>query len=76
MSRLTLKQILLGNLRQTISPNNRMNYMAREKAYEALKNYTGQDFGYDADAWQEWFKNTKDPWKGLRELQASEQDNT
>jgi len=53
-----------------------MNYMAREKAYEALKNYTGQDFGYDADAWQEWFKNTKDPWKGLRELQASEQDNT
>jgi len=26
----------------------------RSRAYEELKASTGQDFGYDADAWEKW----------------------
>jgi len=29
---------------------------AKEDAYKALKTLTGQDFGYDIDAWQQWLK--------------------
>lgn len=30
-------------------------YMEKEKAYESLKFFTGQDFGYDAEAWIRWY---------------------
>lgn len=29
-----------------------MGYMTKERAYEALKDYTGQDFGYNVRAWK------------------------
>ena len=30
--------------------------MSREIALKRLQNRTGQDFGYDADAWEQWIK--------------------
>lgn len=30
----------------------------RSSAYEALKESTGEDFGYDADAWEKWGRET------------------
>lgn len=30
----------------------------RSRAYEVLKERTGQDFGYDADAWEKWAKES------------------
>lgn len=74
MSRLTLEQILIFNLAQKISEDNRMAYMTREDAYETLKKYTDEDFGYDTHAWERWFRENKeeDAWKGLRRLQESE----
>jgi hypothetical protein len=36
-------------------------YRSREVAYKELKHYTNQDFGYDVDAWRQWFKETNDP---------------
>ena len=34
------------------TPNERTS----EEAYQTLKWLTQQDFGYDGDAWREWFK--------------------
>jgi hypothetical protein len=31
-------------------------YYPKEEAYETLKRWTGQDFGYDTGAWREWFE--------------------
>lgn len=54
---------LLKNLQQKI-PHGRRGYIPHEEAYELLKAATGQDFGYDADAWKTWFKqNPLDPSK-------------
>lgn len=68
MSRLTLEQILIFNLDQRISEDDRMTYMTREDAYETLKECTCQDFGYDAKAWKKWFRENEFEvaWKGLR----------
>ena len=35
------------------------NYMTEAQAYEKLKDYTGQDFGYDEDKWRLWFAVNK-----------------
>lgn len=56
MIRLTAKQILLRNLQQRIPQQHKRLYMTREEAYEMLKERTGQDFGYDVDAWKKWLK--------------------
>jgi hypothetical protein len=32
--------------------------MMRSMAYHKLKESTGQDFGYDADAWEKWGRET------------------
>lgn len=32
-----------------------MGYMAKDEAYELLKQITLQDFGYDVQEWEQWF---------------------
>jgi hypothetical protein len=62
--RVTFKQRLLGNLAQRI-PYGFIDYMKQEHAYALLKHYTGQDFGYDIAAWEEWFNKTEKPFPNL-----------
>lgn len=53
MSRLTLEEILIANLNEKLHQGT-MPYMTKESAYQALKKWTGQDFGYDSTKWEEW----------------------
>jgi hypothetical protein len=41
-------------------PQGIVGYRSPEQAYKELKHLTGQDFGYDIDAWREWFENADD----------------
>jgi hypothetical protein len=43
----------LANLRQQL-PAGSLYYMARETAYEKLKELSGEDFGYDDKRWEKW----------------------
>lgn len=63
MTRLTYEQILIGNLQQKFPVEMKRVYATREQAYEELKRYTSQDFGYDVAAWKTWFKENKRPAK-------------
>ena len=56
MCRLTIFEIFLANLKQELPKTMRRQYSSKEKAYEALKRKSGQDFGYDAKAWERWLK--------------------
>ena len=56
MPRLTPVQKLLSNLEQKFPEHFGRLYMPKEKAYERLKQETGQDFGYDVEAWRKWFR--------------------
>lgn len=56
MTRLTLEEIYISNLKERI-PEGSMAYMTKEDAYIELKKWTGQDFGYDADKWEQWIKD-------------------
>jgi hypothetical protein len=47
--------IALLNLCNAISVKS-ANYMPRDVAYDWLKNHTKEDFGYDANAWEQWGK--------------------
>jgi hypothetical protein len=38
-------------------------YMSQERAYSELKRQTGQDFGYDVDAWAQWLDANKVNWR-------------
>jgi hypothetical protein len=49
---------LLTNLRQEL-PDGREGYLSKEVAYRKLKQWTGQDFGYDIRAWEKWLKKNK-----------------
>lgn len=51
--RLTRTELYLDNLKQLIPRDSRV-YMTREQAYEKLKEYSGQDFGNDIQAWETW----------------------
>jgi hypothetical protein len=57
MTRLTLGKLYLANLQERL-PGGR-GHMTKEQAYEALKQYTGQDFGYDIKAWRKWLRENK-----------------
>ena len=41
--------MLIENLRETVPVSTA--YMPKERAYEELKRLSGEDWGYDADAW-------------------------
>ena len=59
MTRLRLYTVLLHNLEQKIKPHQGRSYLTKEQAYKTLKAETGQDFGYDVDAWRKWLKENK-----------------
>ena len=44
------------NLRGEIPENHRREYLPRERALELLRQWTGQDFGLDADRWEDWLR--------------------
>jgi hypothetical protein len=56
MSQLTPYRGLLMNLRGEIPENRRREYLPRERALELLRQWTGQDFGLDADRWESWLR--------------------
>lgn len=41
------------NVKEEIEPRRR-EYLPKKEAYEQLKFHTGQDFGEDMNAWQQW----------------------
>lgn len=55
MTQLKIPDLLLANLQQQMRPG-QFGYMTREEAYDALKEDTGKDFGYDAKAWAKWLR--------------------
>jgi hypothetical protein len=57
LSRLTFFQGLLLNLEQIFAKEQLREYLTREEAYKLLKEHTGQNFGYDAEAWREWLQS-------------------
>lgn len=59
MTRLRPFQILLMNLDEKISSSNIKIFLPKEKAYEILKEKTGQDFGYDVSEWRLWLIENK-----------------
>jgi hypothetical protein len=60
MTRLLPLQGLIKNMAGEISKNNMRVYMPKEKAYELLKEWTGQDFGQDIEAWKNWVEKHPD----------------
>jgi hypothetical protein len=44
----------LKNLKQEVPPARRREYVPRERALELLKQWTGQDFGFDVHKWEAW----------------------
>ena len=62
MSRLLPLEGLLLNLKQEIPVENKRVYITKERAYELLKEWTGEDFGIDnLDAWEKWVKENDPP---------------
>jgi hypothetical protein len=55
MSRILPHKALLRNLAQ-LDRRGCRTYLTKELAYEELKLSTGQDFGDDYRAWEQWFK--------------------
>ena len=64
MTRLTLDQIYIKNLKKQF-PEGSMAYMTKERAYAALKKWTGRDFGYDAEKWRKWIDENGFPILGI-----------
>lgn len=54
--RMHLHQLLISNLAGHWDEDHFM-YRDKEYAYNRLKEISGQDFGYDADKWKEWFNS-------------------
>jgi len=50
-------ELLLLNLRGRISEGRR-EYLTREEARKFLVKRTGQDFGFDVEAWERWISDT------------------
>jgi hypothetical protein len=55
MTRVTPIAGLLANLDPKTSLHGRA-YLPRDRALQLLKEWTGQDFGYDVTAWEEWLR--------------------
>ena len=58
MSRITPFQGLLMNLTEEIAKGRR-EYLSKEAAYEKLKEFPGQDFGYDVEKWKKWLRENR-----------------
>ena len=57
---MSLLTLLLMNLRKEIQVGRR-EYLCQKQAFEMLKKYTGQDFGYDFDQWELWIAQHPEP---------------
>jgi len=44
------------NLRGEIPEGIRRDYITRDRSIQLLKEWTGQDFGFDADQWESWLR--------------------
>ncbi len=53
-------EIMIANLEQSL-PKPVPGYMPRGHAYQRLKTRSGEDFGYDVEAWKRWLEET-DPY--------------
>jgi hypothetical protein len=53
------EEALILNLQQKI-PTFMKKFMKAKHAYQALKRITGQDFGYNVEAWEKWFREKAD----------------
>lgn len=49
-------ELLLVNLENDISPEYVFLYVGKEAALRRLREETGQDFGYDTQAWRRWLE--------------------
>jgi len=64
--RATPDELFIQNLEEAWPPG-ALYYMPKEQALEELRHLTGEDFGYDANAWRQWFrKNSVSRQKGKR----------
>jgi hypothetical protein len=54
MTRLLPLRGLIMNIKGELSQTQRRLYIPKERAYELLKALTGQDFGEDIEAWENW----------------------
>jgi hypothetical protein len=57
--RLTPEQVYLQNLEGEIPVHIPIPHYSREEAHQELVEMTGQDFGYDVEAWKQWFKENR-----------------
>jgi hypothetical protein len=56
MSQLNFLELWLLNLQEKIAKHRR-EYLPRREAYrQQLRHHTGQDFGYDVEAWRSWVR--------------------
>lgn len=56
MTRLLPLQGLIKNIRGEITQKHGRLYLPKDRAYQLLKDWTGQDFGEDIDAWENWVR--------------------
>jgi hypothetical protein len=56
MSRILPFEGLLMNLRREIPASRKRQYLTPEQARDSLMRRTNQDFGLDADRWEEWLR--------------------
>jgi len=70
MTRLTLDEIYILSLKEEL-PEGSVAYMTKEDAYNSLKKWTGQDFGYDADKWEQWVDDNGLPLMNIQPQTAS-----
>ena len=51
--RLLPEELALANLKGEI-PDDERGFASKEEGYEWLKELSGEDFGYDIEAWSKW----------------------
>lgn len=66
-----LLERFLENLRGEWGPG-MSHYCSRDVALDGLRKITGQDFGYDCDAWDTWIRSHPDEFMQMREKRRKE----
>ncbi|NJR31863.1 MAG: hypothetical protein HC778_02025 [Chamaesiphon sp. CSU_1_12] len=72
MTRLLPLQILIKNLKGEIPASQVKIYISKDRAYQLLKEWTGQDFGEDIKAWQAWVKKNPNRIEPVKNKQTEE----
>jgi hypothetical protein len=66
MSRITPFRGLLMNLHGEIPQSRRRAFLPPDQALALLRQWTGQDFGMDVDAWEAWLRANTAELRGTR----------